>query len=132
MRNSIAQEEEDVFPGFWHPDECEEGWSKLPHEFIEIMPNLKETEMKIILYILRHTWGFQEFDKLKKITIDEFMEGRKRKDGTRMDRGTGLSDYGVKDGIARALKHGYIVCEVDDSDKGRIKKRYGLKIYQEN
>lgn len=132
MSDSIAQQEEDVFPGFWHPEDGEEGWTKMPHELIWILPKLKETELKIILYILRHTWGFQEFDKLKKITTEEFMAGRKRKDGTTMDNGTGLSDWGVKDGIAKALKHGYIVCEVDDSDKGRIKKRYGLKIYRED
>jgi len=34
-----------------------------------------------VLYILRHTWGFQ--DTSKRITSDEFEHGRKRIDGTR-------------------------------------------------
>jgi hypothetical protein len=120
---------EEVFPGFWHPDE-QQGFTQLPHELIDLLPRIKSlTELKVILYIFRHTWGFHEFDTLKKITTDEFISGRKRKDGTRLDQGTGLSDWGVKDGIAKALKHGYIVCEVDDRDKARIKKWYAIHTY---
>lgn len=126
----MTTDNESVFPGFWHPDE-QQGYTQLPHELIELLPKLSETELKIILYVFRHTWGFQEFDRPKKITVDEFRYGRKRADGSRMDNGTGLSNWGVQDGIAKALKHGYIICEVDDSDKARIKKRYGIKIYKE-
>lgn len=120
---------DEVFPGFWHPDE-QQGFTQLPHELIEVMHKMSDSELRVVLYIFRHTWGYQEFDKLKKLTIDEIMNGRMRKDKTRMDNGTGLSDRGVKNGIEQALKHGYIVCEVDDSDLGRIKKHYGIKIYQ--
>lgn len=119
-----------VFPGFWDLQEYD-GYTKLPHELIELLPKLSETELKIILYIMRHTWGFQEFDKPKKITVDEFMHGRKRSDGSRMDNGTGLSNWGVQDGIAKAIKHGFVTCKVDDRDKGRVKKYYALKIYRE-
>lgn len=119
-----------VFPGFWHPQEQEDGYTKLPHEMFDLMSKMSDSELRIVLYIMRHTWGFQEFDKPKKLTIDEFMHGRKRSDETRMDKGTGLSDRGVKNGIAQALKHGYIICTVNNSDKGRIKKYYALKIYK--
>jgi len=120
----------DGFPGFWHPDE-QQGFTQLPHELFDLMHRMSEPELRVILYIFRHTWGFSEFSGLKKLTIDEFMHGRKRRDKTRIDNGTGLSDRGVKNGIADALKHGYIVCEVDDSDLARIKKYYGIKIYKE-
>jgi hypothetical protein len=117
------------FIGFSTPDDGY-GYTQLPNELFEVLDQIDSlTELKIILYILRHTWGFQEHEGQKKITTDEFMKGRKRKDGSRIDRGTGLSDYGVKDGIAKALKHGFITCEVDDGDKGRIKKCYGIKVY---
>lgn len=132
-------DDDDVFPGFWHPDVYpEEGHTRLPHELIEHMHRMSDPELRIVLYIFRHTWGFQEIDneiskkKLgrgKKLTTDEFMKGRKLSDGTRMDEGTGLSDRGVKNGIAQALKHGYILCEVDDNDKARIKKYYSIKVY---
>lgn len=120
---------DEVFPGFWHPDE-QQGFTQLPHELIEEMHKMSDSELRVVLYIFRHTWGYQEFDKLKKLTIKEIMDGRMRKDSTRMDNGTGLSDRGVKNGIEQALKHGYIVCDVDDSDLGRIKKYYGIKVYQ--
>src|SRR5205807_4456594 len=86
------------------------------------------SELKVVLYILRHTWGYQEYDAAKHITIDEFVNGRKRRDGTRMDIGTGLSERAVINGLALAEKHGFIVCEVDDSDLGRVKKSYKLKM----
>jgi len=128
MGDSIPHE--DVFPGFWHPDE-RQGYTQLPHELIEHMHKMSDAELRITLYVFRHTWGFQEFKKLKKITTDEFMNGRKRKDGSRMDEGTGLSDRGVKNGVAQALAHGYIICRVDDRDKARVKKYYGIKLYEE-
>lgn len=130
----------DVFPGFWHPDKYKIGYTKLPHELIYLMPAMSNQELRVVLYVLRHTWGYQEIDNElsikkigdgKRITIDEFMRGRKRKDGTRMDRGTGLSDRGVKNGIAQAIKHGYLICEVVDIDKARVKKYYSLRIYEE-
>ena len=115
---------DDRFPGFPIP---RENWSKLPHVFIEALPTIKTVgELKCILYILRHTWGFQ--DKDKKITVDEFMHGRKRRNRTRLDGGTGLSKTTVLVGLRQAEAHGFIMVEVDDNDKGRIKKYYSLKM----
>lgn len=128
--------EEEVFPGFWHPDINDTGFTRLPHELIEEMHKMSDCELRIVLYIFRHTWGFQEIDnkiskkKLgrgKRITTEEFMKGRKT-GSTRMDKGTGLSDRGVKNGIEQAIKHGYIICEVDDTDKARVKKYYSIKV----
>lgn len=114
------------FKGFKQP---EQNYSKLPHEFIDLLPDITAlTEIKVLVYLLRHTWGYSEYDTLKRITIDEFVSGRKRKDGTRIDAGTGLSEQGVRDGIKKALDHEYITVEVDDSDKARVKKFYGLNI----
>jgi hypothetical protein len=118
------------FGGFTPPVS---NYFRMPNEWINICAEIKSlAELKVVQYVLRHTWGFQEYDgKSKPITTDEFMYGRKYKDGSRMDSGTGLSDRGVKDGVALAIEHGYLVCEVDDSDKARIKKSYGLKMFSE-
>ena len=57
-----------MFTGFNEP---KENWSKLPNEFVDALPMIETIgEMKVILYILRHTWGFH--DDEKKITLDEF------------------------------------------------------------
>lgn len=112
----------------------QENWSKLPHCFIEALP-LVETlaEIKVILYVLRHTWGYQ--DDEKRISVDEFVNGRRytrryleRHPGTpdRIDGGIGMSANSVKDGIERAVKHGFIEVYTDDTDKARIRKYYSL------
>lgn len=115
-----------TFPGFTLPDK---GFIKLPNNWTDITAEIDNlAELKIIMYILRHTWGYQEYSQLKHITIDEFVNGRKHNDGTRMDKGAGLGETCVKQGLARAIEHGYVICEIDDSDKGRIRKYYGLKL----
>jgi hypothetical protein len=115
-----------TFAGFELP---QENWSKLPHAFIEALP-LVETigEMKVILYILRHTWGYQEFGEGKKITLDEFENGRAKRDGTRLDAGTGLTRPTIIDGLNRAEAHGFIIVETDESDAARVKKFYCIKM----
>jgi hypothetical protein len=95
-------------------------------DIIAVIDNL--AELKVVMYILRHTWGFREFEKPIRLTIDEFMYGRQKIDGTRMDSGTGLSKSAVLDGLDRAVKHGFIVCHVDDHDRARVKHYYQLKM----
>lgn len=110
------------FMGFTDP---KENWSKLPHELIGQLPTIETIgEMKVILYVLRHTWGYHDTEK--RITLDEFMRGRKTKEGKRIDSGTGLSEPTLRSGIEKAVEHGFLTVETDDSDKGRIKKIYSL------
>ena len=113
--------------GFLGFDIPRENWSKLPHQLIDAL-SLKETvsELKVILYILRHTWGYQ--DDRKRITMDEFANGRKSREGDKIDNGTGLSAPSIRDGLKRAEAHGFIAVEVDDRDKASVKKYYSLVI----
>jgi hypothetical protein len=116
------------FAGFSKPQDV--GFTRVPNDFIENeLANITSlAELKIILYLMRHTWGFQEYDQCKKLSLDEFAHGRKHKNGRRMDKGTGLGMTATKDGIKRAIKDGYIVSIKDDSDKGRIKIYYWLNM----
>lgn len=116
-----------LFDGFYNP---QENWSKMPHQLIEalhLIPSV--SELKVVLYILRHTWGYSDDDK--RITVDEFCNGRKRKDGTRIDNGTGLTEPSVRNGLVAASEHGFIEVDIDDKDKARIKKYYRLSIQGE-
>src|SRR5436309_1091822 len=115
-----------MFQGFCKP---EANFLRLPNEWTDITAKLTSlAEMKLVEYVLKHTWGYSEFDMVKKITTDEFMYGRKKKDGTRIDRGTGLSKPSVIEGLNTAVKHGLLEVEIDDSDRARIKKYYKLKM----
>ncbi len=114
------------FQGFSKP---EANFFRLPNEWTDITANITSlAEMKLVEYVLKHTWGYSEFDTVKKITTDEFMNGRKKKDGTRIDEGTGLSKPSVIAGLKSAVEHGLLTEEIDDSDKARIKKFYKLRM----
>jgi hypothetical protein len=101
----------------------------MPNSWTDITAEINNiAELKVVEYILRHTWGYQEYDVKKHITIDEFVNGRRRQDGSRMDKGTGLSERAVYDGLRKAVENGLIDEETDDSDRGRIKKSYSLRM----
>ena len=114
------------FAGFVRP---RQNWFKLPNEWTDITAAITSlAELKVVEYVLKHTWGYQEYGLTKQITTDEFMHGRRRKDGTRIDRGTGLSNRSVIDGLRKAIQHGYLLEEVNDLDRGRVKKYYALRM----
>lgn len=115
------------FTGFSAP---ESNYCKIPNLFFELMADgMKECELKVTLYILRHTWGYQEFDEAKRITLDEFLHGRKRRNGTRIDNGCGLkSKTSVLEGLEKAIDRGTIIIESDDSDKARKERYYAIKM----
>lgn len=113
-----------LFEGFSKP---EANFFRLPNEWTDMTANITSlAEVKLVEYVLKHTWGYSEFDLVKKITTNEFMYGRKKKDGTRIDSGTGLSKPSVIEGLTNAVKHGLLEVEIDESDKARIKKFYKL------
>src|SRR5436305_6710523 len=115
-----------TFEGFNKP---EANFFRLPNEWTDITAQVTSlAEMKLVEYVLKHTWGYSEFDMVKKITTDEFMYGRKKKSGERIDTGTGLSKPSVIAGLKSAVEHGLLEEETDDSDKARIKKYYKLKM----
>ena len=115
-----------IYAGFSKP---EANFFRLPNEWTDITARITSlAELKLVEYVLKHTWGYSEFDMVKKITTDEFMSGRKKKNGERIDTGTGLSKPSVIEGLNSAVKHGLLEVEIDDSDKARIKKYYKLKM----
>jgi hypothetical protein len=127
MANEALQSSSDpTFLGFDIP---RQNWFKMPNTWTDITADITSlAELKVIEYVLKHTWGYREYGLTKRITTDEFMHGRRRKDGTRMDRGTGLSKPSVVAGLKSAVAHGYLEEIVDNTDLARIKKYYSLKM----
>lgn len=114
--------EETRFAGF---DDPSENWVKLPKAIYENLDRFTTmAEMKVVLYVLRHTWGYG--DDWKAMSTDEIANGRKRKDGTRLDAGTGMNKQQVLDGAQRAVDNGWLRIWHDASDKGRQVKYYML------
>src|SRR5215213_2561490 len=114
------------FSGFDRP---ESNYFRMPNTWTDITAEIDNiAELKVVEYILRHTWGYQEYGEKKHITIDEFVKGRRRHDSSRMDHGTGLSERAVYDGLRLAREDGLIEEAIDDSDRGRVKKSYSLRM----
>ena len=119
----------DSHPKFEGFDIPEQNWFRLPNSWTDITRQMKSlAELKVVEYVLRHSWGYREYGVAKRISINEFMNGRRRKDGSRIDGGTGLSNRSVIDGLRNAVKHGFLIEEIDDRDRGRIRKHYLLKM----
>lgn len=111
-----------AFSGFEKPTS---NFCRIPNQFFDLLPSFAtRSELIVVLYILRHTWGFD--DDSKKITLDEFVNGRKRKDGSRIDSGTGLTKPSVVSGIKSAVEHQFIIVDKDDKDKARKERTYSL------
>src|SRR5215207_4872724 len=101
------------FPGFGIP---EQNWFRMPNEWTDVTAEINSlAELKVVEYVLRHTWGYQEYGLKKHITLDEFVNGRRRQDGSRMDKGTGLSERAVYDGLRKAVENSLIEEEIDNS-----------------
>jgi predicted transcriptional regulator len=116
------------FRGFDIP---RQNWFKLPNNWTDLSAAMQSwAEQKVVEYVLRHTWGYQEYSSLKRITLDEFEKGRRRTDGTRIDQGIGMRRQAIISGIRQAIEGGFLIEEVDDSDKGRVKKYYGLRMME--
>ncbi len=117
---------DDNVPSFqgWEPPL--ENWSKLPHDLIQLLPKMNCAELKVTMYILRHTWGFGNYSGYVSMTLDEIRFGRNGSDG-RIDSGTGLSKQSILTGLAHGVTRGTLEVAVDTKDRARIKKSYRLR-----
>ena len=83
------------FKGFSSPK-----YTPCPDELFDILlPGLGHAELKVLLYIIRRTFGFKK-DK-DPISFSQFLTGITTKDGTVLDRGCGVKD---RTSLSKALQ----------------------------
>ncbi len=71
------------------------------------MADLSGAELKVLLYVARRTYGFgKDSDN---ISLNQMASGIRRRDGTQLDRGTGLSRSGVKTACNGLIERGILV-----------------------
>jgi len=81
------------FSGFRSPN-----FTSVPDEFFdELAPRLNGGEVKVLLYIIRRTFGFKK--ERDSISLSQMLNGIVKKNGDRLDYGTGMS----KPSVCRAL-----------------------------
>ena len=92
-----------TFEGFQAPY-----YTQVPDEIFDILlPYLREAELKVLLYVCRRTFGFKKgSDRISKSQLEN---GITKKDGTKLDGGTGLSRRSIRLGIQGLLKKNILI-----------------------
>jgi hypothetical protein len=87
---------------------------------------LGEAELRVLLYIIRLTFGFKK--AADTISLRQMVQGIVRRDGTVLDRGTGLTKSGVTKALRGLLAKGIISARQNRStEKGNEPTSYTLR-----
>ena len=112
------------FPGFLSPN-----YTQVPDVvFDELLQILSGAELKVLLYIIRRTFGFKKASD--DISLNQMLTGIVRKDGERLDSGCGIKN---KTSLSQALqsleKMGIIVKKRNTSpEKKDLPTTYSLRL----
>ena len=79
----------------------------VPDDIFDIIaPELTEAELRVLLYIVRRTFGFKKDHD--SISLTQMVKGIQTRDGKILDRGTGMSRQGVMNGTRGLQEKGII------------------------
>src|SRR5688572_23206645 len=70
--------------------------------FDEQLPDLSGSELKVLLYIIRRTFGFKKDSD--NISLNQLLNGITTKEGIVLDRGTGLTKKTLLEAIKQYLR----------------------------
>ncbi len=115
--------EREPFLGFHKP-----AYTQVPDEiFDEIGPILRGPELRVLLYIVRHTFGWKKDSD--RISVSQFTSGIVKRDGTVVDRGCGAGRSAIKEALRTLEAKGYIEREqVCSKDAGHEPTTYRLRM----
>ncbi len=111
-----------TFDGFASPN-----FTQVPDELFDIlMPQLSDAELRVLLYIVRRTFGFKR--ETDAISLSQMVSGITTREGQVLDRGTGLSKATVARGLAGLRAKGVILAERRSSaQRGNEATTYRLR-----
>jgi hypothetical protein len=90
------------FDGFASPN-----FTSVPDEFFDdLVTRIGNAELRVLLYIIRRTFGFKK--QRDSISLSQMVDGIVRKDGTRLDSGTGLKKAAVCKALNSLERQGII------------------------
>ncbi len=110
------------FSGYTSPN-----YTQVPDElFDRQLPDLTGAELKVLLYIMRRTFGWKKDSD--NISLKQMVEGITKKDGTIQDRGAGLSKSAAAKAVKGLIAKGVIVSQRDRSpEKGNEPTTYAVR-----
>jgi hypothetical protein len=90
----------------------------IPDEFFDVLAvQLSEAELRVLLYIMRRTFGFKK--KADAISLSQLTGGIRKRDGSVLDHGTGLSKPAVLKAVGGLQAKGIITIEKRTGEDGR-------------
>lgn len=93
--------------------------TQIPNIILDfITPNISEAECKCLLYICRRTYGFRK--ELDRISLSQFVDGIKNKDGFVLDSGSGITRPAVVEALRNLIGSGLV--EVIRTGRGNYYK----------
>ena len=111
------------FRGFHSPN-----YTQVPDElFDELLAVLSGAELKVVLYVIRRTFGFKR--ESDNISLSQMLRGIRTKDGRRLDRGVGLSKPTLLKAIRGCVEKNIIIpTRRSSSERGDEATNYRLNI----
>jgi Bacteriophage replication protein O len=103
----------------------------VPDEVFDVLlPELTDAELRVLLYIIRRTFGFKR--NSDDISLRQMVEGITTKDGRVLDRGAGLSKAGAAKALKGLVAKGIIVAKRNSSpERGNEPTTYALRFENE-
>ncbi len=99
--------------------------------FDELMTELSGAELKVVLYIIRRTYGFKRAQDT--ISLNQMLRGIQRKDGSVLDRGAGLSKPTLLSALRSLEERGVILRQRRSNDKhGDMPSSYSLRLLSDS
>jgi hypothetical protein len=122
----MSKDDQKHFRGYSKPN-----YTPVPDElFDEQLPDLSGAELKVLLYIIRRTFGFKK--ESDNISLNQLLHGITTKEDVVLDRGTGLSKKTLLDTIRNLIEKNLIISERRRSkEKGDEPTTYRLNIVGE-
>lgn len=111
------------FAGFGAPN-----YTGVPDEFFDVLlPVLSGAEVKVVLYIMRRTFGFKKGTDI--ISKSQLKDGIQKRNGEILDRGTGLSRRSIRVAIDNLVEMNILLKHRRSSlEKGDEANEYALNI----
>lgn len=112
-----------AFKGFQRPN-----YTSVPDElFDELLPLLSGSELKVLLYIIRRTFGFKKDSDT--ISLGQMLNGITTRDGRTLDSGAGVSKPALLQALRGLQEKNVIIVERSMSEeRGHEPTRYSLNI----
>ncbi len=93
--------------------------------FDQIAPQLTERELRVMLYVIRRTYGFKKREDA--ISLTQFAEGIVTQDGKRLDRGAGVNRRSVIRAVQSLERQGLLeAVRITSCEHGNQASRYRL------